>query len=387
MYNFDEIHQPENHYYKNNSILNKERFGTDEVIPFWIADMDFKIAEPITKQLQEIVSRGIYAYESVPKDYYAVMANWFNKRHHYRLKPNRFLDVPGILTGIAFLIEEFSQKGDAILIQTPVYHQFRSIIEKTERKAVCNSLKISNNYYEIDFEDLEYQFQNQSVKIMILCNPHNPVGRVWKKEEIGRIVALTQKYRVFLISDEVHSEVIFRNRKFNSLTQYNQPNIVSILGSAGKTFGLQSIATGVFYINDAALQSSLQKRIEALYLNHGNTFSRYATYAAYKNGEEWFNEMLLYIEENYQWIQKFVEKELPQIKLIPLEGTYLIWLDFRALNLNKEELEALLFRKAGIGFAPGDWFGEEGLGFMRMTIACPLPIIQKAFFQLKVALN
>lgn len=387
MYHFDEIHQPENNYYKNNPIRNQELFGTDQVIPFWIADMNFKIATPITEELNRIVSREIYAYELVPRDYYHVMANWFNKRHDFKLKPNLFLAVPGILTGIAFLIEEFSQKGDAILIQTPVYHQFKSTIEKTERKAICHSLKISTNYYEIDFEDLEYQFQTQSIKMMILCNPHNPVSRVWKKAEIDRIVALTQQYQVTLVSDEVHSEIIFGDRKFHSLTQYDHPNIISILGSTGKTFGLQSIATGVLYVNDHALRSQLQKRIEALHLNHGNTFSRYATYAAYKNGEEWFNEMICYIENNYNWIKGFIKKELPQIQVLPLEGTYLIWIDFRALNLSKEELEELLFRKAGIGFAPGDWFGKEGAGFMRMTIACPLSILQKAFYQLKKVLQ
>ncbi len=387
MYNFDEMHQPENNYYKNSSIRNHELFGTDQVLPFWIADMDFKIAAPITQELNRIVSREIYAYEFVPRDYYRVMADWFNKRHHFKLKQNRFLAVPGILTGIAFLIEEFSQKGEAILIQTPVYHQFQSTIEKTERNVICNSLKISNNYYEIDFEDLEYQFQTHAIKMMILCNPHNPVGRVWKKEEIDRIVALTQQYNVILVSDEVHSEVIFGNRKFTSLTQYDHSNIISILGSTGKTFGLQSIATGIFYINDHTLRSQLQKRIEALHLNHGNTFSRYATYAAYKNGEEWYNEMMDYVENNYNWIKEFIDKELPQIKILPLEGTYLIWIDFRALNLPKEALETLLFRKAGVGFAPGDWFGEDGIGFMRMTIACPLSILQKAFYQLKEALS
>lgn len=387
MYYFDEIYQPKNYYYKNNNSRNRALFGTETVLPFWIADMDFKVADAITEQLNQIVARGIYAYEMPPSDYYQVMANWFNKRHQFNLKPHHFLAVPGILTGIAFLIETFSDKGDAILIQTPVYHQFQSTIEKNERVAICNSLQIKDNQYTIDFEDLEFQFKSKAIKMMILCNPHNPVGRVWTKEEISRIVTLTQQYNVLLVSDEVHSEIIFGNRKFNSLTQYNLPNIITILGSAGKTFGLQSIATGVFYITDDTLRANLNKKIEALHLNHGNAFSRYAAYAAYKNGEEWLNQMLAYVENNYQWIQQFLETELPIVKLLPLEGTYLIWLDFRALQLSKKELETLLFKKAGIGFAPGDWFGKEGLGFMRMTIACPLPVLQKAFLKLKEILQ
>ncbi len=387
MYVFDKLYSSENYYYKYNKHRNQELFGTETVLPFWIADMDFKIADPITEQLNQIVSRGIYAYELPPLDYYEVMANWFNKRHQFDLNPHYFLAVPGILTGMAFLIETFSEKGDAILIQTPVYHQFQSTIEKNERIAVCNSLKIHDNRYKIDFEGLEFQFKSQRIKMMILCNPHNPVGRVWTDEEIKRIVDLIQQYQVLLVSDEVHSEIIFGNRKFNSLTQYHLPNIVTILGSAGKTFGLQSIATGVFYVHYHELRTHLKKRIEALHLTHGNAFSRYAAYAAYKHGEEWLDQMLEYVEHNYQWIQNFIETELPMVKLLPLEGTYLIWLDFRSLTLSKKDLEELLFKNARIGFAPGDWFGEEGLGFMRMTIACPLSILQKAFFQLKKSIT
>ncbi len=388
MYNFDEIHRTKNSYYKNSSARNKKLFKTDKVMPFWIADMNFKIALPITESLQEIVSRGIYAYEGEPEGYTQSIANWFNQQHAYQLYSNRFLEVPGTLTGISFLTDVFSKENDNILIQPPVYHNFKSTIVNMKRCVVNNPLKIENGSYEMDFEDLEQKFKSKNIKIMILCNPHNPIGRVWEKDRIEKIISLTKKYKVILISDEIHSEIIFGDRKMNSLTQYEkEDNIISILGSPGKTFGLQSIAIGFFYINNLELYKSLKKRIEALNLNHINTFSRYATCAAYKEGKQWFSEMKKYIEKNYDWIHRFVKMELPKVKLFPLHSTYLIWLDFNGLNLDKTTLEHLLFVKAGVGFAPGDWFGKEGLGFMRMTIAYPLPVLQKAFYQLKIVLS
>lgn len=387
-YNFDEIHRTKNNYYRNNSARNKQIFKTDKIMPFWIADTNFKVAPPITESLQKIVSRGIYAYEDEPEDYTQIIANWFNQQHGYQLNPNRFLAVPGTLTGISFLIDQFSKKNDNILIQPPVYHNFKSTLVKMKRCVVNNPLKIENGSYEIDFEDLEQKFKNKNIKIMILCNPHNPVGRVWEKDRIEKIVSLTKKYKVILISDEIHSEIIFGDRKMNSLTQYEEEeNIISVLGSPGKTFGLQGIATGFLYINNSERYQSLKARTEALHLNHGNAFSRYATYAAYKEGREWVSAMKKYVEKNYDWIYRFVETELIGVKLFPMQATYLIWLDFNGLNLDKNSLENLIFVKAGVGFAPGDWFGKEGLGFMRMTIAYPLPVLQKAFYRLKAVLS
>ena len=385
MSQFDITPKNSNYFYRNNPVRNRQLFNNEGVMPFWIADMDFEIAEPIRAELQKLVDRGVFAYENVPPDFYQVMANWFNTKHDFSLKSQYFLAVPGILTGISFLIEELTQKGDAILIQTPVYHQFISAIKNTERTLVCNSLRNIDNYYSIDFEVLEEQIVTQQVKMMIFCNPHNPVGRVWTKDEIAQVVAICQKHSVYLVSDEVHSEIIFAPNRFTSLGTFEGEKHISILGSSGKTFGLQSIASGFFYISDNDLRPKLQKRIEALYLNHSNVFTKMATYAAYQKGGEWLTEMLQYVEQNYRWIQEFLQKELPQIKILPLEGTYLIWLDFRGLNLPKEELEELLFQKAAVGFAPGDWFGEDGLGYMRMTISVPREQLERAFDQLKKA--
>lgn len=385
---FDTIKEnTENLFARENPKMLQNIFGTDEVTPFWIADMDFPVAKPITEELKRIVDRGIYAYEFNPKGIINAIVDWNKKRHQLPLEKIFFLQITGVLTGISLLIRELTQQGDGVLIQTPVYHQFSQLIKTSKRRIIRNPLKIIDGKYEMDFDDLEEKLKSENVKLILLCNPHNPVGRVWKQEELQKAIELANTYEVTIISDEIHSDIIYSGHKFNSIMSLNQENHIALIGSPAKTFGMQSISDGYIYIPEEKVRKQISRVIESMYLNHGNAFTTFATIAAYKYGDEWLDKLISYLENNISWIQDFMQKELPLIKMYPVEGTYQIWLDFREMNLTKDELNRLLVEKAKLGLTPGNWFDRENTLFMRMNIASPLSKIQSAFKQLSIAVN
>ncbi|MCG8332735.1 MAG: PatB family C-S lyase [Chitinophagales bacterium] len=365
----------------------KNMFGSEDLTPFWIADMDFRVAQPITDELKRLVERGIYAYEFATQDVYNAIVDWNNKRHQLSLDTKSFLQISGVLTGISLLIRELTEPNDGILIQTPVYHQFAQIIKKSDRRIVRNPLQIIDGKYEMDFKDLEKKLQTENVKIILLCNPHNPVGRVWKKEELEKLTALANKHGVTIVSDEIHSDIIYSGHRFNSILSLGQKNHIAMLGSPAKTFGMQSISNGYIYIPNETIRKQIKNTIGAMYLNHGNALTTFATIAAFKEGGIWLDDLLHYLERNISWIQDFVQKELPFVKMYPIEGTYQAWLDFREMNLNKEELDQLITEKAKLALTPGNWFDRDSALFMRMNIASPLTKIQTAFKQLQTALS
>ncbi|CAM1344169.1 MalY/PatB family protein [Tenacibaculum amylolyticum] len=388
MNKFDIIHNNYQHkFVKENPKMLNHLFGTTDVMPLWIADMDFKIASEITEELHRLVNRGIYAYEFDSKSVFNSITSWNKNRHNLELNSRAFIQVTGVLTGISLLIRELTKEEDGILIQTPVYHQFEQIIKTANRKVVKNPLKIVNGNYEMDFEDLEEKLKTKSVQIIILCNPHNPVGRVWNKQEINQLIHLADKHGVTIISDEIHSDIIYGTTQFNSIASFDQTKHITVLGSPAKTFGMQSISNGYLYIQDETIFKQIKHIAEAMYLNHGNAFTTFATIAAYTKGETWVNELIAYLEETLDWITQFMKKDLPQIKWFSPQGTYQIWMDFSELQLTNDQLNELLFKKAKLGLTPGGWFGKEFLQFMRMNIASPKAKIQQAFQQLKEVIN
>ncbi len=389
MNSFDTLHDNFEHYFvKSNPQLLKSMFDATDVMPLWIADMDFKVAEPITRELQRLVDRGIYAYEFNTNMIFKAIADWNLKRHQLKLDSKAFIQVSGVLTGIALLIRELSNEGDGIIVQTPVYHQFYKIIETANRKIVRNPLKIVDGNYEMDFDDLEEKLKTENIKIILLCNPHNPVGRVWNKEELQKLTELANTYSVTIISDEIHSDIIYSKATFNSITSFNQnQQHIAIIGSPAKTFGMQSISNGYLYIANEAIFNRIKATVESMYLDHGNAFSTFATITAYTQGEEWVDNLITYIESSIGWIQDYLQKEIPKVKLFIPEGTYQIWLDFSALNLSDEALKQLIFEKAKLALAPGTWFDKNHSQFMRMNIASPLSKIKEAFYQLKTAVK
>ncbi|WP_372755002.1 MalY/PatB family protein [Mariniflexile sp.] len=388
MNQFDKIHQVKNKFTKNNPIFLKQMFGATDVIPLWIADMDFEVAKPIQKALQELVSRNIYSYEFDTESIYKVISEWNFKRHQLKLNPKSFIQVLGVLTGISVLIRELSEKGDNIMVQTPVYHQFFKIIESAGRNVISNKLKVAEGQYQMDFEAIENQIKTLNIRVILLCNPHNPVGRVWTNKELQTLVDIANKYHATIISDEIHSEIVYTNSKFNSIASLkNSENHITVIGSPAKTFGLQSISNGYLYIPNNKKYKQVKSTVDSLYINHGTILSAHATMAAYTEGEAWLRDLLVYLENTIKWILNFLETQLPEVTMVKPEGTYQIWLDFSKLNLSETALKYLIVHQAKLGLAPGDWFKASGPQFMRMNIATPLSKIQQSFYQLKEAID
>ncbi len=272
------------------------------------------------------------------------------------------------------------------MIQTPVYHQFAKVIQENGRNVFTNSLKLENNRYVMDFEDLEQKLIQDQPQLILLCNPHNPVGRVWEKEELSQLVELAKKYDTLIVSDEIHSDIVFKGATFNSLTTFDYDKTIALIGSPAKTFGMQSIAAGYIYSDNNEYRKKLQHKIEAMYLNHTTSLTMYAIKAAYDEGDDWLNALLAYLQQSRDEITNFIQKNIPEISVIQSDGTYQLWLDFRKLNLSNEELDHLFFQKSKVGLAPGYWFGEDGSGFARINYASPRSVIMDALERLQQAI-
>lgn len=377
--------QASNLFVKHKPQMLESFYGTSDVFPYWVADTDFQVASPISDALASTVERATYSYEFNEKGVFSAIANWFDKRHQVSLSADNFVQVPGVLSGIALLLREFTEKGDGVLIHTPAYHQFANLVNKAERTVVSNKLVSDNQSYSIDFDSMEAQIEQHNVKAMIFCNPHNPTGRVWSKQELDKVVEIAERHQVLIIADEIHSDIIYQGHRFHSLTQYDYQNIVTLIGSPAKTFGMHSIANGYIYIDNDELRSAIKSTVAAMYLDHGNALTMYATIAAYTQGEEWLDGMLDYLEGSVKWIAKFLADNMPQVVMYQPEGTYQIWFDFSAYNLPQTVLNDLVFKQAKMGLTPGGWFGAKNHNFMRINIATDRANIERSFELLKQA--
>lgn len=363
----------------------KENFNTneDEIIPMWIADMDFKTCDEITKELQNKLSTGNLGYDTV-NGYYESVVKWMRNRHNVDINVEDVVYTPGVVTAINFLLKILIKENDKVLVQSPVYHSFFRVLNENKCDVVQSELFIKDNRYEIDFDEFENKIST-GVKVLILCNPHNPIGRVWTKEELERIVEICESYKVFIISDEIHSDLVFKGYKHISLTTvapYYKDNIVT-LTAPSKTFNL----AGLYVSNAIITDEKLRSRYKELFSTTPNVLGAEALIAAYNKGEIWLEELLEYIESNYNYVLKFVNKNVPKIKVIKQEGTFLTWLDCRELGLSDEELERFFLEKAKLALSTGTAFGKGGSGFMRMNIGCPISTVKEALERLKNAVD
>lgn len=363
----------------------KENFNTneDDIIPMWIADMDFKTCDEITKALQNKLSTGNLGYDTVD-GYYESVVKWMRNRHNVDINVEDVVYTPGVVTAINFLLKILIKENDKVLVQSPVYHSFFRVLNENKCDVVQSELFIKNNRYEIDFDEFENKIST-GVKVLILCNPHNPIGRVWTKEELERIVEICESYKVFIISDEIHSDLVFKGYKHTSLTTvapYYKDNIVT-LTAPSKTFNL----AGLYVSNAIITDEKLRSRYKELFSTTPNVLGAEALIAAYNKGETWLEELLEYIESNYNYVLKFVNENVPKIKVIKQEGTFLTWLDCRELELSDEELEKFFLEKAKLALSTGTAFGKGGSGFMRMNIGCPISTVKEALERLKNAVD
>ncbi|EDL54705.1 putative aminotransferase [Vibrio mediterranei AK1] len=377
----------QNNFIKHDSAMLNQFYGTNDVVPYWVADMDFPIANPITQELQRLVDREVYAYEFDSSRVFSAIARWNETAHNLSLDPNHFVQVPGVLSAIALLIRQFTQQGDGVLIQTPVYHQFRRLIESAGRVVAGNSLKIEDGHYTIDFDDFEQQLKQGNAKMVLLCNPHNPVGRVWTRSELQTMVDIARRYDVIIVSDEIHADIVFDAHTFTSIVSLGYEKAISIIGSPAKNFGLNSIANGYIYTDNDTLYQQIKSTVSSLAIDHGNALTTYATIAAYEKGREWFEGYLQYTQTTVHWIAEFVASSLPEITMYKPEGTNQIWFDFSKLQLAPNALKSLLVNEAKMGLTPGAWFGETNPNYYRMNIAVDRAQIQASFARLHTAIK
>ncbi|MGL5714528.1 MAG: MalY/PatB family protein [Paraclostridium sp.] len=364
----------------------KENFNTDrdDIIPMWIADMDFETCDEITKALQEKINTGNLGYDTVA-GYYEAIVNWMKKRHDLDITTEDVIYTPGVVTSINFLLKILVKENDKVLVQSPVYHSFFRVLNENKCDIVQSELtKNENNRYEIDFNEFEQKIST-GVKVFILCNPHNPVGRVWTSEELERLVEICESYGVYIISDEIHSDLIFKGYKHNTLLNvapYYKDKIITCTAPS-KTFNLAALYTSNVIITDV----ELREKYKELFSVDPNVLGAQALISAYTKGEEWLDELLEYIENNYNYVDNYISDNIPKIKVTKQEGTFLTWLDCSELNLDDEKLSRFFIDEAGVICSAGIGFGNGGSGYMRMNIGCPLDTIKEALERIKIAID
>lgn len=378
-YNFDEIID------RRNTDCLKYDFAVErgkpaDVLPLWVADMDFRTAPHIIEKAVADASLGIYGYTESKDDYFQAVANWYSTYFDWNVEKKWLVKTPGIVFAIGLAIKTLTKEGDGVMIQQPVYYPFSEVIKDNDRKLVNNALVLRNGHYEIDFEDFEQKIIQEQVKLFVLCSPHNPVGRVWTKEELQKIGEICLKYGVKVVSDEIHSDFVYGDRKHYVFTtvdpRFEEFSIVCTAPS--KTFNLAGLQASNIFIPNVQIRKAFLKQMSAVGYNQLNMIGLHACKAAYETGREWLEELKVYLKGNLDFVREYLEQNLPQIKLIEPEGTYLIWLDCRALGLPEAKLEHLIVHEAKLWLDSGAIFGKDGEGFERINIACPRAILEEA---------
>lgn len=355
------------------------------LLPMWVADMDFHCPEPVVEALVARAQHRIFGYTSPTDSYYNAIVNWMKKRHGWEIVPEWICITPGVVPALNMLVKTYISPGDKVLIQTPVYYPFNKAIENSDGVVVTNSLVYENGRYTMDFEDLEEKTKDPQVKMAILCSPHNPVGRVWTRDELLRFGEICIKNDVLVVSDEIHGDLILAGYVFTPFAAINDAFAQSSITctAPSKTFNLAGLKTSNIIIPNEQLRSSYKKTLERTGLKGVSTFGVVALEAAYNHGEEWLAQVMGYVMGNLRYLEEYIAEHLPQITVVPLEGTYLVWLDCRSLGLGKLELKQLMLDEAKVFLDEGYIFGIEGEGFERVNIACPRSVLVEALERIR----
>ncbi|MHC5268270.1 MalY/PatB family protein [Enterococcus sp. LJL98] len=362
----------------------EKNFGVTDLEAFWVADMDFRAAPAIQKALSNYVAAGIYGYHTLPDSLYQAIISWQARRHHYLLKKEEILFNSGVVPSLVMCVQAYTHPGDAVLIHDPVYRPFSEVIEKNQRKLVRSTLLTVDGKFQMDFYEMESLIIQNDIKLFILCNPQNPGGRVWSKEELKQLGQLCQKHQVMVISDEIHQDLILAPYTFTSF-QTIDPSFEAfsvVLTSATKTFNLAGVKNSMLFIKNQKLREKMIALQEATRQSEINSFGLIATEAAYNEGEEWLENLLDYIKENIKMTTDFFKNHLPKVKVMEPEGTYLMWLDFSAFNLTDDELTQKLIYEARVVLNQGDFFGPAGTQHVRLNVACSRKLLEKGLKQI-----
>lgn len=360
------------------------RWGRTDLLPLWIADMEFKTPPFVKKAIEKRIENEIFGYTSIPESWYEAIINWQKKRNNWNITKESILFSPGVVPGLALAIQAFTEKGDKVMIQQPVYPPFILAVQNNQRTLVNSPLRLVNGNYQIDFEQFEKNVEG--CKLFILCNPHNPGGRVWTSEEMERIADICYRNNVFVISDEIHSDLTlspYKHQVFATINEKARENCL-VFNSPSKPFNMAGFSSAYAIIENETMREKFQKNtyIKCM-LGDGNLFSFNTLVSVYTaQGEQWLDELLKYVQDNINWVADFVQKNLPKVKIIRPQASYLIFLDCRQMQLTQKELVNFFVDKANLALNDGEMFGKEGGGFMRINVACPRSILQKAFNQL-----
>lgn len=375
-YNFDrEIDRKKTNSLKYDFAV--ERGRDVDVLPLWVADMDFQAPKPVLDALQNAVSHGIFGYSEVKGEYFDALYRWFDSRFDWQPKSEWLVKTPGVVFALAMAVRALTKEGDSVLIQPPVYYPFFEVIRDNNRKIVESPLLLTDGHYEIDFDDLEEKIASQNVKLFLLCSPHNPVGRVWTKEELQKLGELCDHYHVFVVADEIHCELVYEGHDytpFASLSERFRQNSVTCV-SPSKAFNLAGLQIANIIAADEGVRRRIDRAININEVCDVNPFGVIATIAAYNEGGAWLDALRKYLWENYEYLYRFFEQRLPQYPVLPLEGTYLVWIDCRASSIGSDATTLRLQEEQKLMVNSGTLYGPGGEGFIRLNIACPRTLL------------
>ncbi|MGG4217870.1 MalY/PatB family protein [Paenibacillus jamilae] len=365
-----------------------KRTSTPKIAFLWIADMDFRTAQPIIDALIRRAEHGIYGYGHKSDEFMEGAVNWQKKRNGWDIEKEWILFTPGIIPALNFIVETFCNKGDKVIIQSPVYYPFLNIITNNGCQIANNPLIYEQGEYKINFEELETIAQDSKTKMIFLCSPHNPVGRVWNEKELKRLGEICIRNNVLVVSDEIHSDLIYKphhHTPFGKISEEFRMNSI-VCTSPSKTFNLAGLQLSNIIVPNERLRSELNHKLTTIDIDPGS-FATVAQIASYNDGEEWLEQLLIYLEENLTFIERFVKERMPKVKLIKPEATYLAWLDFRELELSDLELQQLMQKKAKVALDDGFIFGAGGELFQRINFACPRSFLQQALESIERSLQ
>lgn len=383
-YNFDEIINR-----RGTDSVKWDLASDREVLPMWVADMDFKTAPEIIEALLQKVSHGIFGYSNIPEDFFDAVMSWWKEIHHFNLKKEWILPGPGMIPTISAILRTFVQADENIIIQPPVYNHFYNFIDNCKFGMVENKLIYQSEKYQIDFEDLELKASDPKASLLLLCNPHNPVGRVWKRSDLEKIAEICAKYKVMIVSDEIHADLVFdgyQHIPFASVAENYDLKSVTC-GSPCKTFNLAGLPISYVISDNKEILDTIHKTFEIQETSYLNPLAATALTAAYRNGSEWMNELKMYLYENYQYLLNYINRNLPGIKVLPLEATYLVWLDCRSLHETSYKLAKNLLQDEKLWINSGTMYGSAGEGFLRINIGCPQKILAEGLKRLEKGLK
>ncbi len=387
-YNFDEIIDRKGTSCVKYDGLKNAYQGKENLIPLWVADMDFATPDFIVEALKKRCEHPVFGYTFDDDEYYESIQTWLDYKYHWKTEREWISYIPGIVKGIGLAVQCFTQPGDKVIIQPPVYHPFRLVPTRMGREVVYNPLKLEDGVYKMDFEQLE-SLIDKDCKMLILSNPHNPGGVVWEKEALVKLAQICSAHGILVISDEIHAEMTypqFRHHPFATVSEEAAACSVTFMAPS-KTFNIAGIVSSYALVPDNRIRERFYSFLEAGELNAGTIFAFTATKAAYTYGAEWLQQMRSYVIENVNFVDEYLKKNIPQIKVYRPQASFLVWLDCRELKLTQPELVQLFEDKAGLALNDGTMFGKEGEGFMRLNIGCPRSILNQALESLKKAIG